>query len=335
MLTIKDIARESGYAVSTVSRALNDRPDVSEKAKAHILAVAKARGFVPNVNAQQLKQQTSNAICVVVKGKANQLFSVIVEQMQNHIEQMGHVVALHYIDEDDNEVAVARRLSVERKPLGFIFLGGNGDNFRGQMEGIRRPAVLVTGPANQLGCDNLSSVTVDDQAAASMMIHHLLDCGHKNIAVLGGNIDTSYTSKSRYEGCLQAFEEAGIEFDEEKQFQRARFSFESAYMNMHSLWQKYPQMTALFAMSDVMAIGAVRALLDEGVQVPLDVSVAGFDGTELAKYYNPKITTVQQPLHMLAERGVEILLDHISRGGAASHEIVPCTLVMGESVQTI
>lgn len=334
-LTIKDIARETGYAISTVSRALNDRPDVSEEAKRKIREVVEARGFVPNSNAKQLKQHTTNAVCIVVKGYSNLLFSSIVEQMQSRIEQSGYSAILHYMDEDDDEVTEAMRLTAEAKPLGFVFLGGNIESFRKGFGGIELPSVLVTNPASTLGYANLSSVSADDTAGAAMAINYLMDKGHRHIGILGGNIDKSYTSRLRYYGCVQSFAAAGVPFDAGVQFQQSRYSYESAYRNLQRLQQKCPGMTAVFAMGDIMAIGAIRALLDEGLTVPGDISVVGFDGTELAAFYNPKIATVRQSYVTLAERGVEIIVDRIRKGSPATHEIVPCSMVEGESVREL
>lgn len=334
-LTIKDIAKETGYAISTVSRALNDKPDVSEEAKRKIRAVVEARGFVPNSNAKQLKLQNTNGICLIVKGRSNLLFSSVVEQMQVRIEQAGYTLLLSYIDEDDNEMEDAARVSSGAKPLGLAFLGGNPDSFRKGFSNIKIPSVLITNSASALGFDNLSSVSVDDEAGAAMAIGHLLAKGHRNIGVLGGNPDTSITSHLRYGGCVQSFKNAGLPFDPALHFQKCRFSYQSAYKNFKRLYEKYPQMTALFAMGDIMAIGAIRAMRDLGLQVPGDLSVIGFDGTELAEYYNPKLTTVRQSYITLAERGVEILVERIRRGAPAAHEIVPCTLLEGESVRAV
>lgn len=334
-LTIKDIAKETGYAISTVSRVLNDRPDVSAEAREKIMAVVEARGFVPNTNAKQLKQQAANAICLIVKGRSNLLFASIVEHMQTRIEQAGYAALFTYLDEDDNEVQAAARMAQEEKPLGLCFLGGNLDFFRADFSSIQLPSVLITNPAAALGHSNLSSVSTDDTAGASMAIDYLVGKGHRHIGVLGGNIDTSYTSRLRYYGCLQSFAAAGLPFDEDTAFQSSRFSYESAYRNMTRLVQKYPAMTAAFAMSDIMAIGAIRALLDLGKNVPGDISIIGFDGIELTDYYNPKITTICQSNVALAERSVDIIIDRICKGSPATHEVVPCTLIEGASVRSL
>ena len=114
LLTIKDIARESGYAVSTVSRALNDHPDVSREAKEKIKAIVAAHKFVPNSNARQLKVQQNRSIIIVVKGAFNMFFAAILERMQSLISCSGYSAEVHYLDEDADEVLVGEQLQRER-----------------------------------------------------------------------------------------------------------------------------------------------------------------------------------------------------------------------------
>lgn len=164
-MTIKDIARESGYAVSTVSRALNDHPDVSREAKEKIKAIVAAHKFVPNSNARQLKVQQNRSIIIVVKGAFNMFFAAILERMQSLISCSGYSAEVHYLDEDADEVLVGEQLQRERKPLGFIFLGGNTCSFEARFSAIAVPSVLATTLADHLNFGNLSSVGIDDTAA--------------------------------------------------------------------------------------------------------------------------------------------------------------------------
>lgn len=121
----------------------------------------------------------------------------------------------------------------------------------------------------------------------------------------------------------------------ERCYEKAHFSFDSAYRGMNRLIEKYPDVTAVFAMSDVMAIGAIRALRDRGYEVPQDISVIGFDGTPLAEYYNPKLATVKQQYQTLATRSVEILFGQIELKKDAIYEMVPFELVSGESIRVL
>ena len=168
MVTIKDIARESGYSISTVSRVL--------------------------------KQSNTKTIVVLVKGISNMLFSNIVEEIQQMIGRTDYTLVVSYIDEDDNEVEQALQLCRERKPLGLLFLGGNPEFFKQGFAKVDVPSVLVTNRANNLPFENLSSVATDDIAAGKCAVDALLEAGHDKIGIIGGDPVKSYTSHQRYLG---------------------------------------------------------------------------------------------------------------------------------------
>lgn len=335
MVTIKDIARESGYSISTVSRVLNNRSDVSLDAKKKIEEVVAAFNFVPNNNAKHLKQSNSKTIGVLVKGISNMLFASIVEEIQKMIAKTAYTLVVSYLDEDADEVEQAVQLCRERKPLGLLFLGGNPEYFKREFEKVDVPCVLVTNLANQMAFENLSSVATDDIAGARCAVDALFEAGHRKIGILGGNIEKSYTSYQRFLGCQESFAAHGRQLDMEHCYEKIHFSFDSAYRGMNRLLEKYPDVTAVFAMSDVTAIGAIRALRDRNYRVPENISVIGFDGTMLAEYYNPKLATVKQQYRTLATRSVEILFGQIELKKDSVHEIVPFEFVSGESIQII
>lgn len=129
-MTIKDIARESGYAVGTVSRVLNNRPDVSEKARKRVMEVVEKYNFRLNNNAKHLKQQVSSGIVIIVKGSQNMLFAAIVERLQKLIEERDYAFLIYYIGEQDNEVEQAWQICRERHPSGILFLGSDLEFFR-------------------------------------------------------------------------------------------------------------------------------------------------------------------------------------------------------------
>lgn len=334
-MTIKDLAAKTGYAVGTVSRALNDHPNVSEKARQIILKAAQESGFELNVNAKQLKQQHSNTILVVVKGIGNELFSELVESIQKLIAKTRYDLVVDYMDEDLNEVIHAVSLCREKKPLGILFLGGNNQHFLRDFEKIDVPCVLVTNDASSLEFDNLSSVSTDDLEAARCAINTLISLGHSRIAIIGGDRAISDTSRLRYEGCMRAFREHGIGFDPERDYQGVRYSYQDGYRAVRTLLSNGCEFTAIFAIADVMAIGAIRALRENGLRVPEDVSVMGLDGLPLGAYLVPQLSTISQSVGKMAMRSVQILLDGIEGGKKATHETVPFGVQKRESIRAI
>lgn len=331
-MTIKDIARLSGCGVATVSRVLNGQPDVSEETRRKVMAVVAEQGFQPNTNAKHLKQQASSSIAILVKGTMNLLFADLVEKVQALLREADQDAAVYYLDEDANEVSYALQLVRERRPKGFLFLGGDMELFKAGFGGITAPSVLLTNTARELGFPNLSSFTTDDARAAGQAIDLLADRGHTRIGILGGNWSCSQISYSRLEGCREACRKRGIPM-EDRQCEPCRYSMPDAYEATRRLLEREPGLTAIFAMSDVMAIGAIRALRDMGKRVPDDISVVGYDGTVTGQYSLPRLTTVQQDTQQLAKRGVETLLRGILRENAPPvHELVPFRLLPGESV---
>lgn len=330
-MTIKDIARLSGCGVATVSRVLNDHPDVSEETRRRVLAVVAEQGFQPNTNARHLKQQTSASIAIIVKGTMNMLFAELMERCQQLLQDAGQNAAVYYLDEDANEVVYAVQLCRERKPLGILFLGGDLEFFQAEFGHITVPCVLLTNSARELDFPNLSSLTTDDEEAAYRVVRYLADQGHRDIGLLGGNWSCTQISYRRVLGCQRAFDELSLPFDA-RRCEPCRYSFSDAYDTTKRLLGRCPELTALFCVSDVMALGAIRAIHDLGRRVPRDISVVGYDGIPLSRFSVPRLTTVRQDTQQLARQGVDLLLRNLQRPRPPVHGVVPFELIAGESV---
>ena len=332
-MTIKDIAKESGYAVGTVSKVLNHQPGVSEKAHKAIMEVVKRHNFKLNTNAKYLKQTRNNGIAIIVKGTRNMLFAGLVEILQSQVKDSGHECSIYYVKEEDQEVEQALLICRDRQPLGCFFLGSNQENFRDKFQDVDVPCVMVTNSSSGLSFENLSSVCVDDKEGAKEAVRYLIGLGHTRIGVLGGEMEHSNPAKARYQGCLEVFAEHGLEFDPVNQYACSRFAMDGGYAAMRDLLGRNPNLTAVYAMSDVMAIGAIRAIQDSGLRVPEDISVIGYDGIDLGQYVVPRLTTIKQPGEEIAKRCVEIMLDCIEGEQTGVVEQIPFTLIEGESTR--
>ena len=333
-MTIKDLARESGYSLGTVSRVLNGHPNVSDKARKAVMAVVEAQGFEINSNAKNLKKTQGDSILIVVKGRGNELFASMVEQYQEIFARTSYPLIIDYIDELDSEVRRAGALCREKKPLGVLFLGGTHRNFREDFDKIQVPAVLVTGSARNLGFGNLSSVCADDCEGAICAVEHLLRSGHRQLLVLGGDLNKSDTSRNRYNGCVEAFRLSGLEFDGNCYY-TCRYSYQSGYEAMKQALDEGAGCSAVFAMADVIAIGAIRAIHERGLRVPQDVSVVGYDGLAIGDFLQPRLSTVAQPVGEMARRSAALLLEQIECHTPACHEIIPFSLARKDSVREI
>lgn len=327
-MTIKDLARETGYSVGTVSRVLNDQPHVSEQARAAILECARRCGFQLNTTAKTLKQQHGYGILAIVTGHSNELFARMIEAIQLLLADTRYPLTVDYVDEGEDAVLHAMRQCREKKPLGILFLGGDTRYFEQHFHQVTLPCVMLTVNTAALGFENLSSVSTDDVAAAEAAVEYLLSQGHRRIGIISGDRVCSGPSRLRFQGCRQALSRHNIPMQSDE---TARYSFQEGYEAMLRLLDR-SSITAVFAMSDVMAVGALRALHDRGYRVPEDISIIGFDGLTLGDYSMPRLTTISQQADLLARRGVEFLLDAIEHGAPARHETVPFELSVKESV---
>ena len=191
---------------------------------------------------------------------------------------------------------------------------------------------MIDAPINIRG---LKRMAVDNAPSNTVPLPEKQPATNKRIAIIGGDRAISDTSRLRYEGCMQSFTAHGIPFDPKRDYQGVRYSYQAGYQATKALLDKGCRFTAIFAPADVMAIGAIRALQDNGLQVPEDVSVMGVDGLPLSSFLVPRLATVRQTVSMLAKRSVEILLGNIERNAPACHETVPFEILSRESIREI
>ncbi len=336
MATIKDIARISGYSIGTVSRVINHHPGVSEKARIRIEEVILETNFQPNSNAKLLKQQTPGSTTILVKGTMNIFLEGILEEMQRIFRESDEEVSVVFLNETANEVETAVHICEERKPKGFIFLGGNTTYFKELFHRIEVPSVLVTESAADLGFDNLSSYATDDDQASQSAVEYLVRRGHTKIGIVGGDrkADNGQVGYRRYVSAVSYLKKQNIPFDEQRQFAPSGFSVKEGYEATRRLLENNRDITAIYALSDLIAFGATRAVYDAGLRVPDDISMIGFDGLEYTRYSVPRLASIQQDTKELARRSVEELLIRISyKSRPVHHEVIQYRVLTGESIK--
>lgn len=334
-MTIKDIAKLSGCGIGTVSRVINNQPGVSDKTREKILKVIQESNYEPNENARQLKMRAPSTVCIITKGRVNPLFVTIIEECMLSLSAMGEDTITQTIDEYGDEVAEAIRLMHNHNLKGIIFLGANVNLFDERIDEIDIPCVIATTSGASLKSNNISSVCVDDEKATMEMIQYLYRKGHRHIVVVGGSLSEKQISYARYHGCKNGFESCGLEFDPSKNYFPCRYAVDAGYDVAKRILQEDKDVTAIFALSDMIATGVIRAIYDVGKRVPDDISVAGFDGIILSDYTTPRITTIWQDAKTIADRSVDILMKHIHYDLKSEHNIIPHSLVEKESVKTI
>ena len=332
-LTIKDIAKLSGFSTGTVSRVLNNHPDLSPETKEKIEKIIEDHNYQPNVNAKQLKKTISSNIVIIVKGYGNILFADLLEQVQGNLSKKREEASVIFIDENQNEVMTAYQMLLEKKPKGFIFLGGNLENFRADFKRISVPCVLLTSDASELSFDNLSSFTTNDVSGAASAVQYLLENNHRRIGIVGGTEDSQIT-QNRVKSCIGVLKGHRIRFEDDY-YEDSRFSMEGGYASTIKLLKRHSDISAIFAVSDTIAVGAIAAIRDSGKRVPEDISIIGFGGICVGHFIYPRLATIHQDTQELAKRGVDDLLLRIAYHGYGIHEEIPYQLIKGASIKKI
>ncbi len=336
-MTIKDIAKACGVSVSTVSRVLNNRPDVSEAVRQHVLEVVARHNYIPNNSARDLVRSQSENIGVVVRGTGTPFFSDMLKTVTRELDAAGCNMVLRQISSDDDEVKAGAILEREKKLRGLLFLGGRFDYTPAELALVGVPYVCCS-YTNQFGSlkkENFASVSIDDFATAYTAVTTLIERGHTRIAALIPSCTDHSISQMRFNGYVQALKEHGIPFDEALVSEAGGFSMEQAYAGTAALLERSAGFTAIFTVSDVMAIAAIKALADSGLRVPDDCSVIGIDGIELSNYCIPTLTTMVQPVEEMARESVRILLDMLYHNSPSRHLLLQTTLREGGSVRQL
>ena len=336
-ITIKDIAKICGVGVATVSRALNDHPDINPQTRRRIMEVVDEYGFVPNNSARNLKITDSRTIAVLVKGMTNPFFMKMIGVMEEEIQAKRYSLEIRHVDEKTDEVEVALELVKEKKLRGIVFLGGLINHSTQKLEKIGIPFVLSTIPVSSDSTGNYSSVSVDDVAESRRIVDYLIKKGHKKIAFLGAGENDISIGKLRLDGYMLALSDNGIKPEKKLIWHSAEnadtYSMQNGYDIMRSKLKKKNDFTAVFAISDTMAIGALKALREAGVRVPEDVSVVGYDGIDMGTFCAPTLTTISQPFEEMARKTCEILFDVIRHGAEHRKIIMDAQIIERESVK--
>ena len=340
-ITIKDIARICGVGVSTVSRAINNHPDINPVTKATIVEAIAKYGYIPNNSARNLKRTEAKSIAVLVKGMTNPFVNDMIKIIEEEIKRKKYTLVMHRVEFNEDEVDVALELVKEKRLRGIIFLGGYFTHSEEKLNKLTVPFILSTvgGTPEMFDRQDYSSISVDDVAESYRIVDYLIKSGHKKIAMISAGRDDESIGKLRYKGYVKALEDNGIPFDEKlvismKQ-SNVSYSMENGYEATKELLATGEEFTALYAIADTLAIGACRAIYEAGRKVPEDYSVVGFDGIDLGKYFCPSLSTLKQPVEQMARATVLLLFDILSGKKSHQHTVFEGEIVIRESTREL
>ena len=333
-MTIKDVAERCGVSVSTVSRVLNNHPDVSEAIREKVMAVVQELHYVPNNSARDLVKPKSDAIGLVVRGVGNPFFTGVIRAIEHTITEAGYTMVLHQIRSGEDELREGAELARSKRLLGLILLGGCFDYTPEQTASLGVPFVCCsfTNSFGTLRKDQFSSVSINDQKEAYRAVRMLTERGHKKIAVLLDSIRDHSISQLRYMGYCQALEESGIFLDSDLVEETVTYEMADGYAGMERLLKRRDDFTAVFVISDAMAVAAMKALHDHGKRIPEDCSVVAIDGIDMSAYMVPTLTTLAEPQEEMGESAVRILVDIVEGRAGNRHLLLETAPREGGSV---
>lgn len=335
-LNIKDIARIAGVGVTTVSRVLNNHPDVKDETRQKILEVMNNFNYVPNNSARNLKRNTSNNIGVLVKGIHNPFFSKMIKSIEEEIDKEGYSMILHYNESNNNDIEAAIELIKEKKLKGLICLGGDFENLdKQELINLKTPIVLASTYVIEKANKTLfSSVIIENKEAAYKAVDYIASLGHEKIGIITTGEEDRTIGKLRFEGYKKALEKNSIEFNENF-VEIGEYTFESGFAAMNKLLDKKIDLTAVFVTTDIMAIGASKAILARGLKIPGDISIVGFDGIDYSLYFHPSLTTVVQPVEEMGKKSIDLLFDILKNKKSHQHIVLETQLEERESCKKI
>lgn len=314
-MTIREFAALCGVSPATASRFFSGQGSLSPAVRSRIAEVAKKTGYTPPENYRG-RRKAGTTIAVVLPDLKHAFFSDIVARLRVHAEKHGKQLVLLVADRSDPRSVLLTLSSLS--PMGVILLDESPDDKVAAAVASRNVPAIVCG-ALTMG-RHFSSVHIDDMMAAYDGTGYLISLGHERIGILSDNSRAISSGFQRVTGCRKALEDAHLTLPDEYVL-RVGTTFEQGYSGMETLLRQAPDLTAVFAFSDDVALGAMLYLQDHGLSVPDDISVLGFDDSSATRFARPPLTTVHQPLDAIAEQCVERLLQM-----QGTHDITSVTL---------
>jgi LacI family transcriptional regulator, galactose operon repressor len=289
---LEDIARETGFSISTVSRVLsNSNYPVSEQIREQVLRVAETMGYEPNIAARSLRTDRTNTIGIIVDDLLSPFTPPILRGIQDYLNEHGFFSLIVNSDWDPDQEQAAIKTLLSRPVDGIIFVEYSHQTTSDILERSHKPHVFVH---RLFGSPIKNSVVPDDYYGASLATGHLIGLGHRRIGYINGP-ENWHTCRARLSGYQDTLASHHLSFDPSL-VQPGDWEIESGYEAANSLLKHEQRPTAIFAANDPMALGAIYAIQDARLSVPEDIAVVGYDNRNFAKIVRPRITTVSMPV---------------------------------------
>jgi LacI family transcriptional regulator len=308
-ITIKDIANKANVSLTTVSRVLNNKPDVKPETRKLILDIIAEYNFQPNAFARGISSKKSNCIGLIIPREVdyilnNSFYPEVIRGISTEFTKRGYFLMFLYTDDADYLINVYNQKRVDGYIL--IRIGINDRNIVEALNAAEAPFVSTTKILNEKG---LVFVDIDHYKGASMAVEHLISLGHRKIGMIAA-ANSLTNSKERINAYHDVLMKHSISI-EDNMVERADTSMAGGYESMKLMLENNAVPTAVFVAGDVMAIGAMKAIKEAGKRIPEDISVIGFDGIPETEFTDPPLTTIKQSAYMKGEKAASLLIRKI------------------------
>jgi LacI family transcriptional regulator len=325
--TIRDVAREAGVSVATVSRVLNGSGPVREDTRARIAEVARKLRYSPNGTARSLTMRRTSTLGVLLPDLHGEFFSEVIRGIDQVAQRYQYHLLLSSSRNDEQGIAAALQVMRGRVDGLIIMSSAVGAAVLSEWLPENLPVVLLNAPTD--GAD-FDTINLDNFGGAHAMASHLIERGHRRIAMIAGPA-RNHDALERLRGYRAALQEHGIATADGPEFV-GDFTEDSGFRVAGEILRTMPAVTAIFAANDAMAIGALSAVREAGHAVPERMAVAGFDDIPIARYLNPPLSSVHVSIHELGTRAMQRLLEAVTRRDhERRQELLPVRLVVRES----
>ncbi|EJO5346176.1 LacI family DNA-binding transcriptional regulator [Clostridium botulinum] len=317
-VSIKDVAKEAQVSIATVSRVLNNIDVVNEDTKKKVLDAIDKLGYRPNIVARSLKTQKSKTIGIIIPDISNQFYPEIVRGAEDVANIYDYNIMLCNTDLDPEKEMEYLRVLREKMADGVLYMSNSlEENILELIKNLQLPVVLVETKDSE---EKLPSVTIDNLKASLDATEYLINKGNKNIAYIGLHEDMANAAALRYEGYKLALRKNNIKENKNLVY-LGGMKVKDGYEGINKILEK-EQVDAVFCADDEIAMGAINALRDKGINVPEDIDVMGFNNIYASDVFYPKLTTIGQPMYDMGSVGMRMLIKIINKEELDNHNYV-------------
>lgn len=342
-VNIKDVAREAGVSIATVSYVINNINKVTDNTRNRVLEVIERLGYQPNINARSLVKKESRIIGIIVPVSEKEKDTILLDNpfyleflssVENKVRINGYSTMILSIYEEKELIKHLNSGSL----AGIIVLGSANKFVYDTLSSVDIPVVVVD---QKQSSDRFYYINTDNDMGAFLATEYLIKNGHRNICILLGGKSDTMVYNNRLDGYKNALSKYGIEYDE-KNVIEIDVSYDGGIEAVEQILKINKEITGIFAISDVVAMGVIRGLYDRNINVPRDKSVIGFDNIRNSKYFIPQLTTINQFIPDKAETAVNIIMkinnkdvNFVRENLPGSEVTIPVHIVERESVRDI